>query len=175
MLLYVGCSANDDIKEEILKDCEELLDNILKENDLIFGACNHGIMGLSYQIAKKNNRKVIGVCPIEYQDSLKEIECDEEIITKQIQESTTRIIDTCDAIIILPGGFGSIYELFTTLYRKICHEHDKKIIIYNSLGYYDDLVSFIENMYNNNFAREKVKDNYFISSNKDEIIDYLKK
>ena len=46
-------------------------------------------MGLSYQIAKKNNRKVIGVCPIEYQDSLKEIECDEVIITKQIQESTT--------------------------------------------------------------------------------------
>ena len=175
MLLYIGCSANNDISAEIIKDCENLLNKVLKENDLIFGAYNQGLMGLSYEIAKKNNRKVIGICPEEYQEGLKDLECDEEIVTKSIQESTTMIIDTCDAIILLPGGFGTIYELFTTLYRKICHEHDKKIIVYNSNGYYDNLVLQLEDMYKNNFARDKVRENYLISNDQEEIINYLKK
>ena len=175
MLLYIGCSANDDIKEEILKDCESLLEEVLKDNDLIFGGCNYGLMGVSYRIAKKNKRKIIGMCPEEYIEFMKEISCDEEIVTKGIQESTTKIIDTCDAILILPGGFGTVYEFFTTLYRKLCHEHDKKIIVYNSMSYYDNLSLQLEEMYKNNFAGEKIRDTYIISNNKEEIINYLKK
>lgn len=46
------------------------------ENDLVFGAKNCGIMGVAYREAKKNKRKVIGICPKCYEDSFHDLECD---------------------------------------------------------------------------------------------------
>ena len=63
MKIFIGCSANNNIPEKYIKDCKEYLKNILKENDLIFGACNDGLMGISYRIAKKNKRNITGICP----------------------------------------------------------------------------------------------------------------
>ena len=173
MLLYVASSANENIPNKYIEDCEKVLDQIMKNNDLIFGACNLGIMGVSYRSAKKYQREITGICPIAYQESLKDINCDNEIITNEILDSTMTIINKCDAILILPGGFGTVYEIFTSIYSKLCHEHDKPIIIYNACGYYDKLLSFIDDMYNQEFASSKIKDKYFVVNSLDEILNYL--
>ena len=50
-----------------------------------------------------------------------------------IIDRTDGLIRESDVLLFLPGGFGSVYELFTAIESKRCHEHDRSIIIYNSI------------------------------------------
>lgn len=175
MRLFICGSYNENFPKEIYDDCEGLLNQILVDNDLLFGASDRGIMGLAYRIAKKNNRNIIGMCPPVYAEAYDILECDKEIITENMVDSTVQIINNSDVIIIMPGGFGTLYELFTAIQTKICNEHNLPIIIYNSCGYYNELEKFMETIFNTSFANEEVKGYYTIANNKEEISEVLKK
>ena len=175
MRIFVGSSSSENVPKEYMDDCKKLLDIILKDNDLVFGACNKGLMGLSYNIAKSNNRKVIGMCPEVYKSSLEELDLDEEVITTSIIDSTMKIYQNSDLIIFLPGGFGSLFEFITANYCKICKEITIPIIIYNSCGYYDKLLSFIDDAYNKSFIREKEIGNYYIANTIEDVISFINK
>ena len=173
MKLFIGASSSETIPEKYVEDCTKLLEILLKDNDLVFGAYDKGLMGISYNIAKKNNRKVTGMCSEFYIESFETLECDKELITKTMLDSTVKIYQESDVIILLPGGFGSLYEFFTANYSKVCKEINIPIILYNSCGYYDKLISFIDDMFKENFVKESEKGNYYIANNIDEVVNYL--
>ena len=95
MKLFIGASSSDNTSNEIFTDCSQLLEDILKENDLVFGAYDKGLMGISYRIAKKNKRNVTGICPEVYKKSFENLECDIEVLTTSIIDSTRKIYDAC--------------------------------------------------------------------------------
>lgn len=173
MKLFIGSSSCENIPQEYVDDCTNLLEVLLKDNDLVFGAYNKGLMGISYDIAKKNHRSVIGICNEFYKDSLKDLECDVEEITTSMVDSTLKIYKNSDALIILPGGFGTIYEFFTANYSKICKEVNIPIILYNSCGYYDKLLSFIDDVCKDNFVREQERGNFVVANSVNEVVSYL--
>ncbi len=173
MRLFIGSSSREEIEPLYMEDCKKLLDVILKEHDLIFGACNKGLMGLCYQIAKANGRSITGICPEFYKDSLKDLDCDHEIVTKTMLESTFQIFEYSDAILLIPGGLGSLYEFFTSFYSKICKEIDCPIILYNSCGYYDLLIQFLQNAVKSGFVSEKDLNHLFIANSIDDVLNYL--
>ena len=175
MRIFVGCSANENISEDYIKDCTELLEEVLKDNDLVFGAWNHGLMKVSYDIAKKNNRKVTGMCPEIYKESFNEIECDKQLVTTSIKDSTMKIFENSDLILFLPGGFGTLYEIISANYCKICKEIDLPIVIYNSNGYYTKLLDFINDCIEEKFIPEHELGKYFVASTKEEVISFIKK
>ena len=149
MKVCICSSANADIKEEYYKDCENALNYILKYNDLVFGACDTGLMGLCYKIA-------------------------EEIVTMKIMDSTKAMFDVSDAIVIMPGGFGTIYEFFTAIQTIICKEKDIPIILYNSCGYYDDLIESINKIYKTGFASSSNVEYFKIANNIEDLKNILK-
>lgn len=175
MKLFIGCGSTNNIKDAYFSDCSAYLNKLLKENDLIFGACNSGLMGKCYTIAKENKNKVIGIAPIRFLDDLSNIECDEEIITKNISQRTLKLIDESDAIIFLPGGIGTIYELFTAIELKRSCEFNKPIIIYNLNHYFDKLLEFLSFTYEENFSNTEIKSTYHVSYSINDTLDYLSK
>ena len=142
-------------------------------NLLICSSARKGLMNLSYEIAKKYKRQIIGIAPEIFKDSFKDLKCTKEIITKNISERTTKLIEESDALIFLPGGIGTIYELFTAIESKRSGEFNKKIIIYNSNNYFDKLLLFIEDMYNQNFTLKETKNFYYITTSAKDTINYL--
>ena len=52
MKLFIGCSSTNNIPDKYLKDCSNYLDELLRENDIVFGGCSTGLMGLAYNITK---------------------------------------------------------------------------------------------------------------------------
>ena len=133
MKIFVGCSASEDIPGKYRLDCNMLLDELFRENnDLVFGACNSGIMSDAYMSALGHGRNIVGICPEAYVDDFKDLKCTTEITTKNVNERTDGLIRESDVLLFLPGGFGSVYELFTAIESKRCHEHSREIIIYNS-------------------------------------------
>lgn len=174
MKIFVGCSASEDIPGKYRLDCNMLLDELFsKNNDLVFGACNSGIMSDAYMSALSHDREIVGICPEAYVDDFKDLKCTTEIVSKSVNDRTDGLINESDVLLFLPGGFGSVYELFMAIESKRCHEHNREIIIYNSNGFYDDLLTFIERIYSEKFAKEYVRDYYFVSSDKKELIDYI--
>ena len=106
MRIFVGCSASEEIPNKYREDSKELLNELFKqENDLVFGACNSGIMADAYNIALDNKRDIVGICPEAYIHDFKELKCTEEIITKNVNERTDGLIRESDVLLFLPGGF----------------------------------------------------------------------
>lgn len=173
MKLFVGCSSSNDIPLKYIDDCKNYLTKLLKDNDLVFGAYNSGIMKISYDIAKKMNRKVIGISPVYFKEDLLQLDCDVEILTDSISQRTDKVMEESDAIIFLPGGIGTTYELLSAIESKRSNEFDKPIIIYNSNNFFDKLIEYLEKTYEEKFSSLKIKDCYYIAKSADDTINYL--
>lgn len=176
MNLFIGSSSIETIPQKYLTDCEIYLEKLFQENnDLVFGAYNYGIMNLSYENALKYNRKITSIVPELYKDDLKELTSTHEIITKNTPERTNALFQKSDALIFLPGGIGTIYELFAAIECKRNHEFNKPIIIYNSCNFFNELLTLLEKLYQEKFIKENVKQHYHISSNAKDTLEYINK
>ncbi len=173
MILCIACSAEDGIPKKYLNDCKSVLNELMCENDLVFGGSNRGIMGVAYRAAKKNQRKVIGVCPKYYKGSLSELECDQEILTEKVLESTEIMIRKCDAIILMPGGLGTLYEFFLAIQGIICKEHTKPIVIYNSCGFFDDILDYLIKIKDKKFITEETFSSFSVANNSTELKKFI--
>ena len=175
MNIFIGCSASDLIDNKYYDDTKELLNILMRDNNLVFGACHSGLMGLAHDITKAYGNKVIGICPSMYIKDFDELDCDEEIVSSTVNDRTSGLISNSDILLFIPGGIGTIYELFTAIETKRCHEHNKPIIIYNSNGFFDKIIEFLEMLYTEEFAREKDKNNYYIANTQEEVLNYIGK
>lgn len=175
MNIFIGCSASDYIDKVYYDDTRELLNVLMKDNNLVFGACHSGLMGVAHDITKSFGNKVIGVCPFRYISDLDTLDCDEEIVSVSVSDRTTGLIANSDILLFIPGGIGTLYELFTSIETKRCHDHDKPIIIYNINGFYDKIIEFLDMLYADKFAREKDRKHYYIANTQEEVIDYINK
>ena len=81
--------------------------------------------------------------------------------------------DLCDMAIILPGGYGTLDELFEILTWNTLKIHQKKIIILNSAGFYDHLLNHIKHMQDSKFLYEPWDERIKIASNVEEAISFL--
>jgi uncharacterized protein (TIGR00730 family) len=122
---------------------------------LIYGGGNKGLMGIVANAVLEHNGKAIGVMP----EILNKIEHQHTTLTELhvVEDMHTRkkmMYDLCDAAIVLPGGFGTMDELFEIITWNNLSIHNKKIILLNSAGYYDVLIKHIEYMQAEGFLYE---------------------
>ncbi len=173
MRIFVGCSSKDEIPEKYKKDCEQLLEKLFVNNDLVFGAYDSGLMGIAYHQALKNNKDIVGICPNIYKDDFNNLKCNKEITTKNVSDRIDYLILESDICLFLPGGIGTLNELFLAIESKRSHEFDKPIVIYNSCGFYDELLAFLNKIYQEEFTPSYIQDSYYISSNFNDILNYI--
>lgn len=174
MDFFIGCSSSEYISNKYLDDCREFLEKLFScSNDLIFGVCDKGLMGLAHDIAFKNGRFIKGICPKLYMSQFELVNCDYEEITRTVAERTLNVIKSSDVILFLPGGIGTIYELFSAVEWKRSFEFDKPIIIYNSLGHFDKMLEFLDIIYDNGFTSREIEKCYYVCNNVDDAINYI--
>ena len=135
---------------------------------LIYGGGSVGIMGAVANAVMNNGGKVIGVIPevlFEWEQGHANIT--ELRVVKDMHIRKQMMYSLCDAAIILPGGNGTMDELFEMLTWNTLKIHDKKIILLNSAGYYDSLLAHFETMQQEGFLHESWKDRLTIINNLD--------
>lgn len=173
MKIFIGCSSSNDIDNKYLYECNKLLEKIIPNNELVFGAYNNGIMGLAYDIAIKNSSNIIGICNEIYKDDLLNLKCNEKIITDTIANRTNILINKSDILIFLPGGIGTLAELFLAIDSKRNKESNKPIIIFNVDGFYDKLLSFMDKIYEEKFAKLIDKNAYLVTDDINKITETI--
>ena len=174
MKIAVCCSSSNNIDAKYLESSKKLLDKIFsKDNELVFGGANSGIMGVAYETAKKYKRNIIGIATEMYKEDLKKLKCDIEILTKNVNERTSELINNSDILLFLPGGIGTLDEFTTAIEMKRSKEIDKPIIIYNEQGFFDELMQMLKKIYAENFTSQDISFSYDIVDDYKKVMDLL--
>lgn len=79
-----------------------------------------------------------------------------------------------DALVALPGGFGTLEELSEMIVQKQLGYNQKAIVILNTNGFYNKLLDFFEEIINQKFANKKAQKLYFLADTAQEAVEYLK-
>ncbi len=121
---------------------------------LVYGGGKVGLMGVLADAAMAVGGEVIGVIP----DSLKQKELGHGGVTTlhvvtSMHERKQLMVDLSDGFIALPGGFGTLDELFETLTWLQLGFHDKPVGILNEGGFFDGLLTFLDHMQTQGFLR----------------------
>jgi len=173
--LAVFCGSKNG-KNPLYADHTIQLGKLLVKNNitLIYGGGNVGIMGKIADEVMNNGGKVIGVIPkvlVEWERQHTGIS--ELFIVDDMHTRKKKMYDLCDAAIILPGGFGTLDELFEMVTWNQLSIHDKLIFILNSGGFYDHLIAHIGKMQEENFLYEAARKRIIILDTPAELTVHL--
>ncbi len=144
MKIAVFCSANNNISREYFERTTELARWCREEgHTIVFGGCNMGLMGC---LAEEKG-SLVGVVPriIEQGGRVSEnltvhIPCD------NLSDRKDLMLLHSDVVVALPGGIGTLDEIFTVAAGHTIGYHHKPIILYNINGFWDSLVALLDDL-----------------------------
>ena len=171
----VFCGSNYGATEIYRKQAELLGKSLAQKNiQVVYGGAHVGLMGAVADGAISAGGKVVGVIPRFLQaKELAHTGLAELILVDTMHERKAIMNERCDAVITLPGGFGTMDELFEMLTWSQLDIHKKAIGILNINGYYNTLNLLIENMVENGFLKPLDKDQLIISDDIETLINKL--
>jgi uncharacterized protein (TIGR00730 family) len=142
---------------------------------LVYGGGDCGIMGAVANSVLGHGGQVTGVFP----RSLKDIESEhasltEIIMVESMHERKRIMFERSDAIIVLPGGFGTMDEMFEIITWKQLRFHHKPVVIFNHQGYWDPLVRLMDSIIDNGFARIETRGLYQVVDSIDKVFEAAK-
>lgn len=122
---------------------------------LVYGGGNAGLMGLVADAMLAAGGRVIGVIPhalVEREFAKRD--CTELHIVDNMHERKRVMAEHAGAFLALPGGIGTMEELFEVWTWRQLGYHDKPIGLLNAGGYYDPLLGFLNSSVNNEFMSD---------------------
>ena len=173
--LAVFCGSRSG-NNQLYREHAVSLAKLMVENNisLIYGGGSNGLMGAVANTVMNDGGKAIGVIPQvlvkwEHQHTgLTELKVVEDMHVRK-----RMMYELCDAAIVLPGGFGSMDELFEMLTWNALKIHDKPVFLLNSAGFYDPLISMMHYMFQSEFLYDTVENKIIILQEPQELLQYL--
>ncbi|MDD5862483.1 MAG: TIGR00730 family Rossman fold protein [Prevotella sp.] len=148
MKLAVFCSANNGIVAEFAEATTELGRWMATEgHTLVYGGCNSGLMECIGKAVHDGGGMTIGVLPTMVERGGRKSDfVDVEIPCDNLSDRKDLMLAQCDATIALPGGIGTLDEIFTVAASHLIGYHQKPVILYNINGFWDPLIALLENL-----------------------------
>ena len=176
MNICVFCSANQQIDPDFFTMTEELGRWAAKNgHSIVYGGVNQGLMECVGKAAKQNGGRTIGVVPTIVEKTGRtsdyveiEIPCDNLSDRKQL------MMDQSDVFIALPGGIGTIDEIFTVASSATIGYHNKVVILYNMNGFWDSLIATLDDLQAKGMIRGNWRDYIKTADSIEEISRFLK-
>ncbi|WP_431242417.1 TIGR00730 family Rossman fold protein [Flavobacterium sp. P21] len=163
--------------EEIFREQAELLGKTLAKQNigLVYGGANVGLMGAVADGALSENGTVIGVLPNFLRSKeIAHLGLTELIVVESMHERKTKMNDLCDGVIALPGGFGTLEELFEMLTWAQLGLHKKPIAILNTNGFYDSLIELTETMVEKGLLKDVNQKMLLVSDNVPDLLEKMR-
>ena len=175
--ICVFSSSSDVIDQGFFEVAAELGTAIARRGDImVYGGCTVGLMGAVARAVHENKGNVIGVIPSFIESKgLGYDAADELIVTRDMRERKAVMETRSDAFIALPGGFGTLEEMFEIITLKQLQQHTKPIIFLNHAGFYDPLATLFEHMYEHRVAKAVYRNLYHFAPTVAEAFEYLDK
>lgn len=155
MKICVFCSANEQIDPDFFSATEELGRWAAKNGHaIVYGGVNQGLMECLGRAAYEAGGRTIGVVPTIVEKTGRvsdhveiEIPCDNLSDRKQL------MMDKSDVFIALPGGIGTLDEIFTVAASATIGYHQKTVILYNIKDYWTSLIQLLDDLQRHGMVR----------------------
>lgn len=144
----IYCASSTKIRPVFFSAARQLGKIFAEKNiTMVFGAGHMGLMGEMADSMAEDGGKFIGVIPqFMIEQDWHHKQCSELIVTEGMSDRKQTIERISDAFVALPGGIGTMDELFECMTDKQLGLHAKPIVILNVDGYYDGLVQLLDQM-----------------------------
>ena len=171
MKVFIGCSSYDNLDNIYYEEAKKLSRKLIdKDCSLVFGGCAHGIMGTIYNEFKSSNKEIFAIQTAHYSYELENIDCNKKVAHTTLEQLEC-FMNESDLLMFLPGGYGTLNEIFYMISEYVNETHNKKIIIYNINHYFDGIDMMLNKIKKENFAN--LYDFVKIISNLDELDSLL--
>ncbi len=174
--ICVFCGSSEGNDTTVISEAF-LLGEKLAQQDiaLVYGAAKIGVMGEVAKGAMKHKGKVVGVIP----EFLKVKEVvhqglTELITTDNMHQRKMKMHELSDGFITLPGGFGTLEELFEIITWSQLGLHQKPIGLLNTGGFYDSLLDLLENMVRRGFLKMENYELLIVDKDIDRLIEKMR-
>lgn len=155
MKICIFCSANQQIDPEFFTATEEL-GKWAAENghSIVYGGVNQGLMECVAKATKTSGGMTIGVVPMMVERSGRTSDyVDVEIPCDNLSDRKQLMIDQSDVFIALPGGIGTLDEVFTVAASATIGYHQKPVILYNMKGFWNSLIQMLDDLQQKGMVR----------------------
>ena len=174
--IAVFCGSSSGTETVFEKEAQTLGQTLAKEKiDLVYGGANVGLMGALANATLSEGGNVIGVIPTFLKSKeIAHLGLTELHIVASMHERKTKMNDLCDGAIALPGGFGTLEELFEMLTWGQLGLHQKPVGLLNVNGFYDELIQLMDTMVEKGFLKEVYRKLVLISNNPNDLLAQMR-
>ena len=172
----IFCSATDSIETVFFEKAHELGIWLGKnKKTLVYGGANIGLMECVAQAAKAHGAFIMGVVPTKLEElgAVSDL-LDVTFRVDNLSERKDTMLRESDILVALPGGVGTLDEVFHVMASASIGYHSKKVIFYNVNGFWDELFAFLNRLREQHFARRPWENFYLVANNYEELIEQLK-
>jgi uncharacterized protein (TIGR00730 family) len=142
---------------------------------LVYGAGDIGLMGAVARSAQNAGGETFGVIPTHLlKKEVGKVDLTEFIVTENMHERKKVMFMNAQAIIVLPGGAGSLDEFFEVLTWAQLELHSKPIVLLNVENYWTPLIALMDHIIAEGFADPSLKTLFTVCTSVDETTDYLR-
>jgi len=166
MRYAIYCGSSLGVDEIYAKSAVQLAQQIVNRKDeIVYGGASVGLMGVIADSVLEGGQRVIGVMPQALTD--KELQHDglsELYIVDSMQARKTKMAELAGSFIAMPGGVGTLEEIFEVWTAGQLGLHQKACAFYNVNGYFDELLEFAAIMVKKGFMKKLYLDKLVVES-----------
>lgn len=154
----VYCGSRDGV-DPAYATAAEAVGTMLAQNGwrLVYGAGDVGLMGRVARTVQAAGGQTFGVIPTHLLDwEVGKRDLDTFVITETMHERKKVMFMNADAVVVLPGGAGSLDEFFEALTWRQLGLHNKPVILLNVDGFWDPLIALLHHVVDQGFAGDNI-------------------
>jgi uncharacterized protein (TIGR00730 family) len=157
--LCVYCGSSGAVEAQYREAASELGARLAAAGiELVFGGGRVGLMGLLADAGLAGNGSVTGIIPSHLRAAeLAHPGVTELVVVGSMHERKRLMAERADAFAVLPGGIGTLDEMFEIVSWKQLGLHDKPILLVNVDGYWTPLLALLDHIVDKGFARPQTR------------------
>lgn len=177
MEICVFCSANDQIAPEYFRLTEEFGRwAATKNHTIVFGGTSTGLMECVAKAAHEAGGRTIGVVPLKVEEGGRMSDCmDVHIPCDNLSDRKQLMMNRSDAFVALPGGIGTLDEVFSVAASAAIGYHHKPLVLYDMNGFWQPLAALLDSLKANGMMRGDWRSHITIAQSLSEVAAALEK
>ena len=175
MKIAIFCSANDKIDPDFFKETAHLGRRCAEEgHTIVFGGTNQGLMDCVAKAAHEAGGQVVGIVPtIIEKGGHNSAYMDIHIPCVNLSDRKELMNTQCDIAVALPGGIGTLDEIFTLAASATIGYHDKRVVLFNIKGFWDALLHLLDHLQAQGMIRGNYRQTIVVANSVDEFFQLL--
>ena len=171
----IFCSACEQISSRYFECTRELGTWMAAEGKtLVYGGADMGLMECICRSVKEGGGQVMGVVPTKLEEKGRVSDrLDVTFHTVNLSDRKDVILRESDILVALPGGVGTLDEVFHVVAAATIGYHSKRVVLYNIDGFWDGLLAVLNQMETQGFIRRPLDNFLSIANTFDELKDIL--